>query len=82
MSPKTRGHFTHAQTVCTRPSFHGLVARLSTFSVEYGLILESIGQTRVIINVITVKEQVNKHDCETTCIASEVFAGAHTVRYL
>ena len=28
MSPKTRGHFAHVQTVCTRPSFCGLVARL------------------------------------------------------
>ena len=37
MSPKTRGHFTHAQTVCTKPSFCGLVARLlfSTLSVTH-----------------------------------------------
>ena len=28
MSPKSRGHFAHAQTVCTRPSFCGLVVRL------------------------------------------------------
>ena len=32
MSPKTREHFAHAQTVCTRPSFRGLVARLVTNS--------------------------------------------------
>ena len=30
MSPKTRGHFAYAQTVCTRPSFRGLVVRLQT----------------------------------------------------
>ena len=28
MSPKTRSHFAHVQTVCTRPSFCGLVVRL------------------------------------------------------
>ena len=33
MSHKSGGHFAHAQTVCTRPLFRGLVARLVASSL-------------------------------------------------